>query len=64
MARVASVPDTGLLPFETKETKLIAGSIPIEAKTTMYRGSISIKFTMDDPHWYSKLNVLDLSGSK
>lgn len=59
MARVASVPDTGLLPFEGKEQKKIAGQI-IQAKTTMYRGSISIKFTMDDPYWYSLYNVLGI----
>lgn len=56
MARIAEVPEYHMLPFEKKIKSKIYG---IETSTTSYRGSIDIRFIMDDPHWYSITNLLE-----
>lgn len=57
MARVGSVPQIHLLPFE-KKTSAIIGGLVYQTSTTIYRGNIGITFTFDDPLWYSISNVL------
>jgi len=58
MARVSEVPQYSFLPFEKKITRTF-GSLTKETSTTMYRGSINLKFEMDDPFWYSINNYLE-----
>lgn len=58
MARVSEVPQYSFLPFEKKITRTF-GSITKETSTTMYKGSINLKFEMDDPFWYSINNYLE-----
>ena len=58
MARISDTPEYNLLPFEEKITKKIAGR-EYETSTTVYRGDISVTFTMDKPFWYAKCNILD-----
>ena len=55
-ARVQSAPELHLLPFEEKTSKQIAGQT-FYTSTTLYKGEISLSFVMDDPYWYSKINV-------
>ena len=57
-ARISEPPEYNILPFEQRITTMIAGN-GYETSTTMYKGSISIKFVMDDPFWYSKIAILD-----
>lgn len=57
MARVGSVPQIHLLPFE-KKTSAAIGGLVYQTSTTIYRGNIDITFTFDDPLWYSVSNVL------
>ena len=58
MARVSEVPNYSFLPFEKKITRTYGG-VTKETSTTMYRGSINLKFEMDDPFWYSINNFLE-----
>ena len=55
-ARVKQAPELHLLPFEQKTTKKIAGQEYITS-TTLYKGEISLSFVMDEPYWYSKINI-------
>lgn len=55
-ARVSAAPDLHLLPFEEKTTKKIAGQ-DYNTSTTLYKGEISLSFVMDEPYWYSKINI-------
>ena len=55
-ARVASAPELHLLPFEQKTTKMIA-SQPYLTSTTLYKGEITLQFIMEEPYWYSKINI-------
>ena len=57
LARVSEPPALHLLPFESTVSVNIAGSEYL-TKTTLYKGDISLKFVMDSPHWYAKMNVL------
>ena len=52
-ARVSIAPTFSLLPFE-KEVHVKIGGVSYTTKTTLYKGSISLTFVMDDPFWYSK----------
>ena len=55
-ARVKQPPELHLLPFEEKTVKKIAGQ-EYTTSTTLYKGEISLSFTMDEPYWYSKINI-------
>lgn len=57
LARVSEVPQYNLLPFEEKITVKVMGQ-SYETSTTMYKGGITLTLVMDDPFWYSKMNVL------
>ena len=59
LARVAQAPQLNLLPFEHNITFKIAGN-DYKTKTTLYKGDISIKFVMDEPHWYALDNILGI----
>lgn len=48
MARVSAPPTLSVLPFE--KTVVNGGK---SFRTTEYRGTINISFSMDDPYWYS-----------
>ena len=60
MARIASVPQYHMLPFEKQIEKKVAGQSRT-ISTTVYRGSIDLEFVMDDPFWYSLKNILPSS---
>ena len=53
LARVASVPIYSLLPFQEPAKAIIEGRI-YKTSTTLYKGEISLSFTMDEPFWYSR----------
>ena len=57
IARVAEPPKLSLLPFETHTTMNIGG-VEYPITTTLYKGDITLKLTMDDPHWYAVNNIL------
>ena len=57
MARISDPPEMHLLPFETRITRTFGG-VEKTLSTTLYKGSITLKFVMDDPLWYSLRNVL------
>lgn len=57
LARVADAPEIQMIPFEEPTTVKIEG-FEYETSTTLYKGTISLSFTMDDPYWYSKVNLL------
>lgn len=62
MARVSKVPEIKLLGFE-KKVQFQVGTdqnnqpIVYNTSTTAYRGDIILELVMDDPHWYSKINI-------
>ena len=56
-ARVAEPPQINLIPFEKKISFKING-LSYNTSTTLYKGDIELHFTMDEPHWYSKLNYV------
>ena len=55
-ARVSAAPDLHLLPFEQPTTKKIAGE-DYKTSTTLYKGEINLSFIMEEPYWYSKINI-------
>lgn len=56
MARVAQPPQMDMLPFE-KEVAFMVGSYEYTTSTTVYKGSINLEFIMDEPFWYSIVNI-------
>ena len=58
LARVAEAPTYSFLPFEKETTIKIGNNTPVSVKTTIYKGDIDLKFVMDDPYWYAKLNYM------
>lgn len=57
LARVSEPPELSLLGFEQVVDMTISG-YTYPTRTTLYRGEIDLKFVMDEPHWYSKENLL------
>lgn len=53
MARVSAAPSMSFLPFE--ELVTVRNT---QISTTLYKGSITLTFTMDDPFWYGRLNYI------
>ena len=65
LARVSQPPEYEVIPFDKQTTITIAGE-QYATKTTLYKGSITLKMVADDPFWYSLRNtieVLDNTGS-
>ena len=62
MARVSSPPSLSLLPFEHPTSIIIAGKT-YNTSTTLYKGDIEITFTMDEPFWYSVVNIFGFKGT-
>lgn len=56
MARVAEPPHLSLLPFEKKVQVFIHGQ-SYHTSTTLYKGTIGLQLVVDEPHWYSKINI-------
>lgn len=56
MARIGTPPAISMLPFEEKTTVRIQKQDYVTS-TTLYKGSITLNFVMDEPFWYSKVNV-------
>ena len=57
MARIDSSPILSTIPFEEKVQFNLDDRV-VETSTTLYKGEIKLKFIMDDPFWYSKINLL------
>lgn len=57
MARVAEPPQLSLLPFEGHTSFLINGE-EHSVTTTLFKGDITLKLIMDEPHWYAIDNIL------
>ena len=57
IARVKEVPRIDMLPFESTTVMKIS-SETYKVKTTLYKGDILLTLTMDDPYWYSIVNIL------
>ena len=55
-ARVSNPPNLQFIPFEEPTTVKIGGR-DYKTSTTLYKGEVELNFTMDDPFWYSKINV-------
>ena len=56
-ARVSERPVFSCLPFEQKTSLKISG-IEYETSTTLYKGSITLSFVMDEPYWHTKINYM------
>lgn len=56
MARVARPPELNMLPFEKVVTFSIAG-VEYTTSVTNFKGTINLEFVMDEPFWYSIINV-------
>jgi len=59
VARISEIPQLQVIPFENKITKKIGG-IEYESTITLYRGTASLTFVMDDPFWYSINNIISM----
>ncbi len=60
LARISdNPPEYNMLPFEQKE-KIKLGGYEYTTSTTVYRGSFSVTFIMDEPFWHAKKNILDM----
>lgn len=57
LARIAEAPHLDLLPFEGT-VNMVVSNVSYPVTTTLYKGSIILKFVMDQPHWYSLTNIL------
>lgn len=55
-ARVGAAPELHLLPFEEPTIKKI-GDQEYKTSTTLYKGEITLTFIMEEPYWYSKINI-------
>lgn len=62
LARIAEPPVYNMLPFEQKTVVKVANQ-DISTSTTLYKGRIDLSFVMDDPFWYSLVNILDYEKS-
>ena len=56
IARVATVPQISMIPFEMKKDVKVNG-ISYTVSTTEYKGDITLSLVTDDPFWYAKINV-------
>lgn len=63
LARVSSPPTLALLPFEEKVETYIGG-YTYNTSTTLYKGEITLEFIMDNPFWYSKINIFGYGDSR
>ena len=57
LARVAEAPHLDLLPFES-EIQVKINNVNYSTKTTLYKGEIELKLVMDQPFWYSTMNIV------
>lgn len=58
-ARLKAAPQMSMLPFE--DVKDFNGQ---KFRTTLYKGSISIVFAVDDPYWYSDISFINAAMDK
>ena len=61
-ARMAEAPTYTMLPFEERVSSVINGQT-YYTSTTMWRGSVSLHFVMDDPYWYSLVSNFDMNDT-
>lgn len=62
MARVSNPPSISVLPFEEK-TEVMIQKLKYFTSTTLYKGEINLSFVMDEPFWYSKVNLFGKADS-
>ena len=62
-ARVSTAPELHLLPFEESTIKKI-GDQEYKTSTTLYKGEITLTFVMEEPYWYSKINIFGYYDGK
>lgn len=55
-ARIAQPPEMAMLPFEKKVELKVAG-VTYETSVTNYKGTVDLEFVMDEPFWYSIINI-------
>lgn len=55
-ARIAQPPEMAMLPFEKKVELKITG-VTYETSVTNYKGTVDLEFVMDEPFWYSIINI-------
>ena len=58
-ARIASTPSYEFLPIEKQITYKLAG-VDVNTSTTLYKGSVSFSFVMDEPHWAANKEILGI----
>ena len=57
LARIGQLPVFNFIPFE-EDIEVTLGGRNFNTKTTMYKGSVTLSFVMDNPFWYSVDNIL------
>lgn len=63
MARVNEPPHLSLLPFE-EQIEVRLKQQYYNTSTTLYKGTITLALIMDEPHWYSKINIFGKKDSE
>jgi len=58
LARVSAPPRLKLLPFEHPVEMTMNNGRTYKTSTTLYKGEVELEFTMDEPFWYAKKNIL------
>lgn len=58
LARVSAAPKISMIPFENEIDINIAGTV-YKTRSSLYKGEITLSFTMDDPFWYSLAAIID-----
>ena len=56
MARIAQPPEMSMLPFE-KKVELTIANTKYETSVTNFKGTVDVEFVMDEPFWYSIINI-------
>lgn len=57
LARIAEPPAIEMLPFE-KQISHTIDNLVYNTSTTIYKGTITLSFVMDEPVWYAKLTYM------
>ena len=63
IARAGEAPVINMLPFEQK-IEMKVGGYSYYTSTTVYKGDISLVLVMDEPTWYSKINIFGEKDSE
>lgn len=58
LARVSAPPRLKLLAFEHPVEMTMNNGRTYKTSTTLYKGEVELEFTMDEPFWYAKKDIL------